>query len=458
MKKRIIICCDGTWSIPESLDNNSITNVVKMLRSIKPEDTDKAIPQIVYYNQGLGTGSDSSKVRRLFEAATGYGISRNIEDCYRFLVNNYVEGDEIYCFGFSRGAYTVRALIGLLDCVGLLDKEGLASFPEAFQYYRTPPNKRTTPPSSLENNLKPRIHLLGVWDTVGAPGVPAFMLGAISKKLWVGFFDTTLSSIVERGYQALAIDEHRKLFTPVLWSASSSTQQVTQVWFSGAHSNIGGGRKNTELSDIAFSWVVQRAKDAGLVFSNTYLNSLAKVNPNPNGKIHPSFSMPYKIFQKNETHIRNTGNIETTGEMIHESVIERLESISDYKPENILQGASNFDNCLSRKNGRLAITIGEKTLPIFRERKTSRTSTTTDHVIQGEFTPIMESKKTIAGKIGNYSTQGGASLNGLITTPFAVGTQGVLKVLKLGSKKATVVWCNRHSLGLKFANQEFVRE
>ncbi|VAW84133.1 hypothetical protein MNBD_GAMMA16-748 [hydrothermal vent metagenome] len=452
MKKKIIICCDGTWSAPESLDNNSVTNVVKMLRSIQPNDTDNTIPQIVYYNRGLGTGSGSSKVRRLFEAATGYGISRNIEDCYRFLANNYVAGDELYFFGFSRGAYTVRALIGLLDCVGLLDKDELASFPEAFRYYRTPPNKRMTPPFNLESNVKPSIHLLGVWDTVGALGVPIPMLHAISKKLWVGFFDTKLSEKVERGYQALAIDEHRKLFTPALWSQSSENQHITQAWFSGTHSNIGGGRKNRELSDIAFSWIVNRAKDAGLIFSSTYLDSLIKVNPNPSGKIHPSFSMPYKLFQKNERHIRHTGNMETTGEMIHESVIERLESMSDYKPENILQGASNFDNCLSRTNGHLAITIGEKTLPIFRERKTSRTSTTTGNVIQGEFTPSTENKKTITGKIGDYSTRGGASLNGMITIPFSVGTQGVLKTLKLGNRKATVAWCNTHSLGLKFAN------
>ncbi|MEJ2201065.1 MAG: DUF2235 domain-containing protein, partial [Desulfuromonadaceae bacterium] len=138
MSKRIIICCDGTWNEPENeKEGRQIpTNVLKLVRAIEPKEAESGSDQVVYYLRGVGSGAFGLPDRYL-GGGTGLGISRNIQDAYRFLANNYVEGDEIFCFGFSRGAYTVRCLSGMLEATGLLHKNDLDHLPAAYAYYRT---------------------------------------------------------------------------------------------------------------------------------------------------------------------------------------------------------------------------------------------------------------------------------------------------------------------------------
>ena len=192
--KRLIVCCDGTWDEPdEKVDNNPTdetepTNVLKVVLGIAPVDR-HYIPQVVYYDSGVGT---QGLVDRYVGGSFDHGISKNIQQAYRFIANNYYEGDELFLFGFSRGAYTVRSLAGFIGSVGLLEETHLRRVPEAYALYRTSPDKRSR--SLSAQRLKkltppPRrgipIKFIGVWDTVGAP-TP--ILGRFTRRI-VSFHD-----------------------------------------------------------------------------------------------------------------------------------------------------------------------------------------------------------------------------------------------------------------------------
>jgi len=442
MKKRIIICCDGAWNSPKKFIHGGITNITKLVHSIKSIDTDHGIQQVVFHHPGYDIGR--GRLNRYIPDATDETISHSIEDCYRFLANNYVEGDEIFCFSSGRGTVTARLLVELLDCAGLLSKEELDSLPKVLKYFQTQPERRQVLPISLANTIKPRIRLFAAWDTIATT---APIMGSITKKWWYSLFEAPLSKNVERAYQALAIDEHRKCFSPILWSASQEKQTVTQVWFAGTHSNIGGGYEDAGLSDLAFNWVVRRAECTGLFFNCQYLYNLEKVKPNLMGGIHDSFSVPHKLLQQGKRHLRSIGHGDTAGEMIHESVIERLERVKSYTPDNLLQGVANIDERIGRENNRFVIAVGNKKLPIFRERHTTRTA----QIIEGRFTPSTDNNIAVSGKIHDYSISGGASLICPLNTPIRAGTHGVLSAPHLGTITATVAWCNNRGLGLKFA-------
>ncbi len=324
--KRIVICCDGTWNQPD-IDP---TNVVKVVRSITPTAAD-GTQQVVFYDQGVGTGSHTD---RLLGGAFGKGVAKNVLDCYRFLVHNYQAGDEIYTFGFSRGAYTARAFAGFVYAVGLMEKSDLEALPKAWHYYRTEPEKR--PNARYDENIRPQIKMIGVWDTVGAHGAPTPMLGQLTRH-WVGFFNTHLSQIVENAYQALALDEQRAAFVPDLWTgAVDPSQHVEQCWFRGVHSDIGGGYKETGLSDIALRWMTDKAQLLGLEMDNRYLEQLT--HPNPRMSAHDSFHAGYRLLELLRVNrgVRLLfGNPEDPplNVSIHESVHESIKS-GLYTPQN----------------------------------------------------------------------------------------------------------------------------
>jgi uncharacterized protein (DUF2235 family) len=286
IKRKLIVCCDGTWNMPNQ--PGAPTNVVKMLRAIRPVD-DNGGSQIVHYHPGIGTGNF---VDRFMGGTVGVGLVSNVQSAYGFLVDNYFPGDEIYLFGFSRGAYTVRSLAGFVDLVGLVRKMDMELFIEVFEIYRKHRLIRTTNrPEDLAASFRPylrggdpayrsllaalqrsrRISILfiGVWDTVGALGVPVGPLRWIGRNRY-NFHSTQLSESVRFAYHALAIDEHRRAFRPSIWrrptnrngSPTSETQTLEQVWFAGAHSNVGGGYRDSGLSDIAFLWMASKAATA----------------------------------------------------------------------------------------------------------------------------------------------------------------------------------------------------
>ncbi len=206
--KRIVICSDGTWSTP---DRELPTNVTRMARAVLPSAPD-GTAQVIFYDAGVGT--EGYWLWRLLGAVSGKGIEKNIRDCYRFLVHNYKEGDEIYLFGFSRGAYTVRSLAGMIRNAGALRKSEAEKFGKVYRLYR----RRDAAPGSekaagfrVVHSLEAAITFIGVWDTVGAPGIPLRGLG----KLTAGrhqFHDVELSGIVQHTCHAIAIDEKRGPF------------------------------------------------------------------------------------------------------------------------------------------------------------------------------------------------------------------------------------------------------
>lgn len=269
--KRLIVCCDGTWSKP---DNKDVTNVEKIARTVQNDpDLTADHAQLVYYISGVGAGSYAAD--RMLGGAFGFGISHNVIACYRFLAQNYEPGDEIFLFGFSRGAYTARSLAGMIGYVGLLTEVALVEerLRDAVHIYQRKNLEEGEFGASVEEFKHdhchaPDITFLGVFDTVGALGVPGFRWRAPK------FHDVQLGHAVKCARQALAIDETRLIFAPTLWELAedpvspddTKDERVKQVWFEGAHSDVGGGYAETGLSDTALLWMVREAHAAGLVF------------------------------------------------------------------------------------------------------------------------------------------------------------------------------------------------
>ena len=256
--RRLVVCCDGTWNKPDR--EGHTTNVVRLARAIRPV-SGGGVTQIVYYHPGVGTGNF---VDRWIGGGTGIGLSEHVRSAYAFIVDNYRDGDEIFLFGFSRGAYTARSVAGVIAHVGLLRKHHMENFDEVWDYYRLPTAERDKEESEFLSNFPDRvprdritIKCIGVWDTVGALGIPNSHFCQREYQ----FHDTTLGPGVEYAFQALAVDEKRAPFQPAIWHPNASprvTQTVEQAWFPGVHSNIGGGYREHVLSDAALFWMASR--------------------------------------------------------------------------------------------------------------------------------------------------------------------------------------------------------
>jgi hypothetical protein len=269
--KRIVLCCDGTWN---HAVNPRVTNVEKLQRCVVQglvPGADDDVVQIVGYVGGVG--ARGYKVDQVLGGAFGYGLTRNVVDGYRFLATTWSPGDEIYVVGFSRGAFTARSVVGMIAQVGLLTPEAVDAgmLGEALSTYRLsldePGARRTKDTFRAAHSSSPRVRFLGVYDTVGALGVPGLTRGRS------GFHDVVLSSIVDVARQGLAIDERRMTFTPCLWRvpAGDPPGRVQQVWFPGAHSDVGGGAPRTGLSDVALEWMADELERAGLVLDRARL-------------------------------------------------------------------------------------------------------------------------------------------------------------------------------------------
>lgn len=264
--KRLVLCFDGTWNTADN--GGSPTNIVRIARMIPTTDS-KGVMQIVHYDEGVGTGE---KIDKLVGGAFGIGLDNHVKNGYRFLSQNYEPGDEIYIFGFSRGAFTARSLGGFIGaCRGVLKRDEARKTEMAWKFYRTPPAERNQ--QEFHNDIQPfvqsvRIRVMGVFDTVGALGIPTDLANLYNRNKY-SFHDTTLSSIIDCAFQALAIDEKRASFQPTLWekpNGGNSGQLVEQVWFAGVHSDVGGGYENSEAADLPLRWMLAR------VLSNTGLS------------------------------------------------------------------------------------------------------------------------------------------------------------------------------------------
>lgn len=257
-KQRLIVLYDGTWNDPEDQ-----TNVYRIARRI--HDYDGEVRQTFFYDPGVGT----SRWTKFRGGTFGYGLSKNLLEGYEWLAKRYDEEDEIWIFGFSRGAYTARSLVGLIRKCGLLHIVTPSLMDRAEKLYR---DKSLHPDSETCKEFKtlysrlPRIHFIGVWDTVGALGIPKTVLSERGKFSW---HDTELSSIVDRAYHAVALDECREAYNVSLWTSDDGKKKpdnidVHQRWFIGAHANVGGGYGTDLLADISLKWMLNNAAHAGL--------------------------------------------------------------------------------------------------------------------------------------------------------------------------------------------------
>lgn len=265
--KRLVVCCDGTWN---SLEMECPSNVVKLSQACQAIATD-GVPQVVYYDEGIGTANTLKD--KWLGGALGWGINANIQEAYRFLCLNYAPGDEIYLFGFSRGAYTVRSLAGMVYCCGLLPRRKLDLVPEAFELYRDRSQSRQAklPAVKALYDLpaaaalpEVAITALGCFDTVGALGVPKW-LGLFPRKKYE-FHDTQLNRKIQHALHAIAIDERRKSFDVTHMDLSDGASTIIkEVWFPGNHGCVGGGTADwVGLSNAALRWMTTQIRDLGL--------------------------------------------------------------------------------------------------------------------------------------------------------------------------------------------------
>ncbi|ORX99880.1 hypothetical protein BCR34DRAFT_628109 [Clohesyomyces aquaticus] len=316
--RRLVVCCDGTWQSSVIGSDNVPSNVTKLCRLIKrlgddpKKDSNRKWHQIVYYDGGIGTGALSSWDKTK-QGGTGLGLAENVIEAYNFIALNYQPGDEIFCFGFSRGAYTARAVAGLVTDIGVIQTRYMQIFPELYRRYKS--NKhgvkfqdsdawkeyvngkpRKDAPNTVNASKEQidaqkweipphpdiaipgsnKVKVVGVWDTVGSLGIPElWRFDNMWSRSKYAFHNVSLNENIEHAFHALALDEHRKAFLPTLWYIPTDLKnrkkpqdlpELKQVWFPGVHINCGGGSDDSigqmdgdkeQLANITFAWMLQ---------------------------------------------------------------------------------------------------------------------------------------------------------------------------------------------------------
>jgi uncharacterized protein (DUF2235 family) len=353
--KRLAIFLDGTWN---TLNNN--TNVWRLKSLCVPSTPD----QLIYYGEGVGTRL-GEKVRG---GAMGFGIDHEIVDAYTWLVQVFAPGDEIFIFGFSRGAYAARSLSGLISTCGVLEPGAPLSIEQLYARYRREGKSISQLVHGPQDGLgleerwivkycrQTPIKMVGVWDTVGAMGNPLEPMRAKVTKYH--FLNTHLRLTNEFAFHALAIDEHRKDFEPTLWTrttdnaASASAPpprpiaNVEQRWFVGAHANVGGGYPSDILAQPPLKWLMDKASALGLQFHKQLeldqVDPLAPIRDSyaefGNVWVRPFYHLVSPRFYRPIGTEPNKGTVRTTeriNETIDSSVFERWRGNPQYRPPNL---------------------------------------------------------------------------------------------------------------------------
>jgi len=345
------VCCDGTWDQPDQArDGVAVpTNVAKLALAVETSDRDT---QRLFYEPGVGTAPDE----RLLGGTFGFGLSRNVCDGYRWLAQNFSPGDRLFLFGFSRGAYTARSLAGLIRNCGILCPEHVGQVDQAFAFYRDRTSQ--SHPSALASRIfrnmysqdDEEIYFIGVWDTVGALGIPThtdlpgwdWVMEHFkqSEQLW-GFHDTQLSSHVKFAYQALSIDELREPFQPTLWTqGGTGGQTLEQVWFAGVHTDVGGGSRDPSLSDIALLWMLEKARACGLKLKSGQLENGGtdgaggRVAPNWSGPMTQSRHGFWDVFDKYHR-LKQPSVRSAPAQTVASSAATRFKQTQGYSPEGL---------------------------------------------------------------------------------------------------------------------------
>lgn len=324
MAKKIVFCADGTWDDP-----NSNSNVCQLYNAL--EQTQDV--QTVLYDSGVGT--NGQPIDKWLGGGLGAGLFQKIKNGYADIALVYQPGDQLYLFGFSRGAYTARSLAGMIAICGLPTKMQSDSqcVDMAFEAYRNVAQRdellQTLNQQFAMDDAK--IQLLGVWDTVGSLGIPA-IFGEIDP-IQYGFLSTTLHPDVLNAVQALSIDEERMQFQPAVWTNSSTAgQAVTQVWFAGVHCDVGGGYAADGdgfcLANITLRWMASFAAAQGLAFKAGSLPATATAGDTL-ATLHDSRTGAYRIFPP---HVRNIDGTACLGSSV---ALRTQNAGSAYAPQNL---------------------------------------------------------------------------------------------------------------------------
>jgi uncharacterized protein (DUF2235 family) len=326
----IVVCADGTWNRPEEdLEKDFPTNVLRLARAIRPASG--ATKQHVFYDWGLG-----SYHSKLLGGGIGRGIHKNILDGYRYIVQNYASGDKLYLFGFSRGAYTVRALCGLINNCGILKRADARLIAQAWKLYKSSAEKNKPEQSAAvafrkaHSHASRKVHFVGVWDTVGALGIPFSLMGLFDGD--DEFYDTKMGANVATARHALAIDEQREDFEPTIWRPRSGVD-LKQVWFAGVHSDIGGSYppdKQTGLraSDVPLDWMVSEAREAGLIVEPHLMTALTD---GQKAKLHKSRKHVFRL----KAPLHRSLEVDGIPTLVHPSVKLRYEQDPTYRPPQL---------------------------------------------------------------------------------------------------------------------------
>ena len=326
----IVICADGTWNRPEEdIEKDFPTNVLKLARAIQPSSG--TLKQHVFYDWGLGSYHNNVSA-----GATGRGIHKNVLDGYRYIVQNYAHGDKVYLFGFSRGAYTVRALCGLINNCGILKRANAKLISQAWDIYKSTADKNHPGGTAAKNfrdehcHRSRNVHFVGVWDTVGALGIPFSLMGLFESH--DEFYDTKMGANVSFARHALAIDEQRQDFEPTIWTPRPGVD-LKQVWFAGVHSDIGGSYapdKDTGLiaADAPLAWMLSEAGSQGLKIEPHITSNLTDGSK---GKTHKSRNHVYR-FKKP---LHRPLLVADKPSKIHPSVKARYLADNSYRPPHL---------------------------------------------------------------------------------------------------------------------------
>ncbi len=331
MSKKIVLCADGTWNTPHGpAAQPDDTNVRKLYELVLDSPS-----QLKYYDSGVGT--DGTPFEHFFGGSMGAGLFQKVQDGYEFLSYVWDPGDEIYIFGFSRGAYTARSLGGMIATFGVPNKNlDNQTVKRIFDAYRiTDHTLRLAAKNSLNADYglsDVTIRMVGVWDTVGALGIPGHLFGEFDQERF-GFLDTTLNPCIDKAFHAVAIDERRASFLPTLWSNPDGTprandDKVQQVWFPGVHCDVGGSYAESQLSNITLRWMIDNAKAQGLLFDDAAVGSCLGPKPfDPGGPAHDEWKIIPWGLPKHRTIPANA--------VLSNTVKMRMDRNPAYLPENL---------------------------------------------------------------------------------------------------------------------------
>lgn len=358
--RNVVICLDGT----DNQFGRHNTNVVRVFQSLQHDPQ----RQIGYYDPGVGTiwesgtlSRVSQKIQMLLGMAFGLGVSRNVAQAYAFLMRHYRAGDGIFIFGFSRGALEARALAGLVHRCGLLDPQLTSLEDYALRLFKSPGNEAVLAEFKMTFSQQIEIDFLGLWDTVTS-------MGNVWSPIYWPF--TTRNPSVKRVAHAIAIDERRSFFRQNRWTAVAS-QQVSEMWFAGVHSDIGGGypASSGRLWAITLEWMMEHAckplhpGDAALILDSVRWQEIKTAGrtdpaaPDYASEQHSSLTWgwkPLELVPKPYREEQTDGSYKTRvmlpalhggfrgrprklhpGEHVHRSAIERFVARSDYRPPTL---------------------------------------------------------------------------------------------------------------------------